>query len=244
MREVRQPDARGVTDALRREVANVDPLDSRLLRLFGHDVIEPSDDVRIHAGAADVLSYLVHYEDVGIIEGKLGRQLFRLSQKGSLGGDDFPGQNAAYQGGFFVAVFYNGQAKQHLGLLDNYGSQALDKPVKSIICESLVINFRSFVLAHSDEHHFHEAAFDFTLELGVGLYSIHYHHVIRFRRVFVQEDRDSLPGLADLDGRHARLDRASHRLFRDAVMTQDRSLSFSGRPAMASHGRKDERAPS
>ena len=97
------------------------------------------------------------------------------------------------------------------------------------------------VFTETDQHHFHQPAFDIAGKPGVRFDPAADYYVVGLIGVFVEMHRNALGGLAHDDGIHAGLDRTSHRLLGDAVALDDLTLSFGGAAAVAAHRRHQER---
>ena len=105
-----------------------------------------------------------------------------------------------------------------------------------------MVDSGTVVLAQPDQHHFHEAAFDFSREERMGLHPIADHHVVGLVGLLVEMDREALGGPADLHGIHAGPDGAAAEGLGYSVGLKDIALSPGGCAAVAAHGRDDEGA--
>src|SRR5262245_41530554 len=96
------------------------------------------------------------------------------------------------------------------------------------------------MLAQADEHHFHEARFNISDEVGVRLDAADDEDVVSAEGVLVEVDRKALGGLADNDGFHAGADRAAAVAFGNTVAFDQLALAFGGAATVAAHGGNDE----
>ena len=96
------------------------------------------------------------------------------------------------------------------------------------------------LFAKSDGHHFHQATFDFALEIGMGFYAIDNDYVIRLSGISIQKDRHTVSGGTDVDHFHGRFDGGTHRVFRNSIMLDDFFLAFPGCTAVTAHCRHDK----
>ena len=56
---------------------------------------------------------------------------------------------------------------------------------------NVMIMVRTFLLAQSDDHHLHQAAFEFPLKIRMGFYPIEHDDMIGFSGITVQINRNS-----------------------------------------------------
>ena len=92
MDDVRESDPQRVSSALVSKAANVDQADLR--RFPGLQPDAAADDLRIHAGAADVFAQLVHHEEVEASKGYARTDPPRYAESRSSSGTNFSGRAA------------------------------------------------------------------------------------------------------------------------------------------------------
>jgi hypothetical protein len=80
--DVGEPDTRCITVRFWRQVSRVDRADGRAAQPHALAMYAAADDVRVHAGAADVLADRIHDEHVHLRERQRGHPRARLLQQG------------------------------------------------------------------------------------------------------------------------------------------------------------------
>ncbi len=197
--------------------------------------------VGVHARTGDVFAKLVDQQHVGVVKRQPRHPLLGQHEQLLFSRLELLGRHGLQLGGFVVAVFDDGQAGDNAAVLEHLPRHAADNLSEAVIVDRPVVDFGAFVLAKSDEHHLHQAAFDIAHEPRVRLDAADHKHVIRLVRELVEMDRNALGRLADDDGLHRGFDRAAAKLLGDAVALDNLALAFGRAPAVAAHGRHNKR---
>ena len=148
---------------------------------------EGARNIGVHAVAAEVFADLVHHQYVALIHqnaGHVGKRLFqqfgfhRLNVLSSHGGN---------LTGLLKGILNGGYAKENGGIFQN--APAKQGQVFGHIMETLLVNLlRAVLLAQTDGHHLHHAAFIAAPERGVRLNPAAQNNAVRLGGVFVNKD--------------------------------------------------------
>lgn len=200
-----------------------------------------SDDIGIHAGAAEVFADLVHDQDVGSIERQACHpasghvEQFGLARFKPFGLDRFD------QGGFIMGVLDNSQTAADPDLAEDLMGDAAHDAIEAMVDDGSVIDFGSGMFSQADEHHLHQAAFESSCETGMRFDSANDQHVVRFGSDAIEMHIEAFGGSRHDDRVHGSSDGAAAGLFGDAESCEDSDLPFGRAATMASHRRDDKR---
>ena len=207
-----------------------------VLRLY-----KTTGNVRIHTIARDVFANFIHNQYIALVKQQVRDRLIGDFLQLRLLRDNFLGTETLDQVRIVVCVFDNGNAAEHRCVLQHRATVFLNQLVHNR--RTLVMNaLGTLLLAQSYGHHLHQAALVRTSERSMRLNAVKQDNAICLGRILIHKYRLMTDtGNAYLHRFHRALYRATHRLFRYAVIAQNLKLTLGGRAAMAAHRRYDER---
>src|SRR5579872_6446797 len=238
---IRHTEADAVAVAVTGQIANVDAVNAWRVRPRIVLAVDPSiDHLGIHSGPTDVLSDLVHDQNVELRNRDLahpaldqGEQLF------------FPGLHLLdrYGGqlrGVVIGIFEDGQASKNLAGCEHLPPDCADYMFQAELVGVGVVTLRAGKLAEANRHHFEQSAFDLAGEIGVPLDTAYQHHAIRFEGVAIHECLDAVARRAEGDDVESADHRTAHGRLVDAIVGEHVRLALRARCPVATHGRENE----
>ena len=190
--ELRQADADGVAVRLGREAAHGDDAHAAVghPRVRVHARLAP-DDVRVEAGAADVLADAVEQQQVDVAERQARHPATGVVEQRGLVVEPALGSEHGDPGGEVVAALDDGDAAQELRGLDGRGGGVVEERLPPVLDDGPVAGVGAVGLAQPEQQHLHEAALVATGEHRVGLDPVAHDDVVGGGGERVLQDRDA-----------------------------------------------------
>src|SRR3989442_880363 len=158
--EVGVADADGVAVALPGQVESDDPEDLRIGRKRLVRVGRSADDVRIQAGAGDVLADLLDDQHVHRGEGQPRHPFARVLEQAPLAGLEILRGERLDPGGLVVPVLDEPEAEADPRLRQHLAAGRSDDGLVAVAATAAMVLDRALVPAEPDRHHLEEARLD------------------------------------------------------------------------------------